>query len=203
MTNPGTHRLARDSGDWMAARSSLERLFSTPDPFLPVFGSGAEAKCLLFPVDLDVDRETWFRLKSCAPRLYISVTDQWGASGFEERGHWVTDSESPPYELLDRIGWHHLEENVIYAADGSIAVLVSREEHAVVAGQRSSVEAICRDNSRCIDGRDASLSPEFVAKWAYARDHYGTDLTIVRELLGSVFGQLRAETMMRLFDRPS
>jgi hypothetical protein len=198
------------------AAPTLHRIFVQEDPFGQPFAPGVQERRLLYPVSTSLDGEAIVLMRAILASakllgdhgVFISVP---GRPPEKERRwvyHWNLDfSEMEGYLLFDK---GHFREHrdlhaisslghIVYSPAGQWAVMLCREDHALLGGSTRFFETL----QGIIPGFDDLLQiQEFLSDWKQKTTRKGANVswivTWVPALLTHVYG---ADTAQRLMEQ--
>lgn len=162
------------------------RIFASDDPYEEPFLAEVGPRALLFPMgyaqsgrELEALRAAARALgeTTCYLQLYLFGEDEWP--------YWELDlSESHPYA-----GIPFIRENSLFSREGRWGMLVSDENHAVLAGEEAFVQTLVSG----LDPPDLDAHAlGFLAQWVELQAATGQGYDWLPVLLAHLYGEERA-----------
>ena len=176
--------------EWREAGApARNRIFASDDPYEEPFLAEAGSRGLLFPMgyahagrELEALRAAAASLgdPTCYLQLYVFGEDEWP--------YWELDlTEADPYAGIPLI-----RENSLFSREGAWGMLVSDENHALVAGHLTFVETLVSG----LDPPDLDAHAlRFLAHWAELRASTGQASEWLPVLLAHLYGDERAREL--------
>ncbi len=165
------------------------RIFASDDPYEEPFLAGVGPRALLFPMsyahtgrELESIRAAAASLgeSTCYLQLYVFGEDEWP--------YWELDlTESDPYA-----GIPFIRENSLFSREGAWGLLVSDENHALLAGDETFVRTLVSG----LDPPDLDdHALRFLAQWAELRASTRQRYEWLPVLLAHLYGDERADEL--------
>jgi hypothetical protein len=177
--------------EWREAGApARNRVFASDDPYEEPFLAEVGSRALLFPMgyahsgrELDAIRAAAAALgeTTCYLQLYLFGEDEWP--------YWQLDlADADPYA-----GIPFVHENSLFSRDGAWGLLVSDENHAVVAGDETFVETLVSG----LDPPDLDAHAlAFLAHYVELRASVGRRYEWLPVLLAHLYGDERAAALI-------
>lgn len=178
------------------AKTAFNRVFKSTDPFDEPFQRDITERLIVYPTDYELEESLYSAVGATAKILkestaFISLIEGYKGQEFEARDHWQIDFDNYPYQELRNQGWNPLMENAIYSINGTWGIIISHEQHAVVGGPNIFIDAL-KTNMPDIENQ----VQEFVSAWKYNRDHLGSEIGWLPQLLIHVYGMEKSQKLL-------
>ena len=186
-----------NQAELQAAGAAFHTVFRSSDPFDEPFQSTVEKRAILYPVEYHLSPAQYASLAAAAGAVgeshaFLSAIEGYKDGDFEKFDHWRLDLRSYPYKELREVGWFPLTENAVYSTNGSWGLLISHEQHALVAGKGAFMDSL----TMAMPGLESQVN-EFIATWKDNRDRLGSDVAWLTVLLTHVYGPKKAARLMQ------
>lgn len=182
---PLTPKEWRESG-----APARNRIFASDDPYEEPFLAEVGSRGLLFPMGYAHEGHELEALRAAAGSVGETTCYlQLYLFGEDESPYWELDlSESDPYD-----GIPFIRENSLFSQEGGWGLLVSDENHALVAGDETFVQTLVS----ALDPPDLDAHAlRFLAQWVELRARAGRGYDWLPVLLAHLYGEGRAADLL-------
>lgn len=177
-------------------RAALNSVFRTFNPFGTPVADQVRQRAILFPIAYMLDKDQFDALFDAAhavgdETVCVSVTE--GRDKLVKRGDvldWqVQRWEYEEYRDLPTIG---VLENAIFSPRGTWGLLISHEQHAIVAGELLFMRTLAAE----FPGYN-SASARFLEYWKFEQKRSGADIAWLMPLFTHIYGEESAKIWAR------
>lgn len=178
------------------AHHAFRSVFRSADPFDEPIAPSVSHRAILYPVSYDLEPHEFGAIALAAQTVgdnsfYFSVTERPMATEQDRPYHWLI-----PFEELSgyrSLGYPFVLENAFYSPNGHWGVLISHEQHAVVAGSKQFLDTLF---THLPVSAELQIQ-EFLSTWKDNHTRLGSKIDWLPRLLRHVYGVEQAELLLQ------